>query len=323
MVGLRAVEPRECASSRASRAGGCRPGGSSSRRSTARPATPAPRAGGSVRTLHSGNQWSSASLTPVSCPSHASDPAQARGVLVLPLPLARLRPLGEPAVLDAGDARAGAGRGGSGARAGGARRGRRDGLHHRGHRGARGCGERDDARPVAAPAGALALQAGPRGLPAGAGRRREPPVRGRHVRPLRLRRLDRVLAGPAARHRRGLPRGANRCPRAGDRPGPPGQPRRPRAGRDLDALPGRRRSTAAGWRRRASRTSASSSSRRTGTATGAPRTRWRSAASSRGRARRRPRRRCRPSRRRAARASPSGSWPGRRRARCSSRSRPR
>src|SRR5919107_1459511 len=61
-----------------------------------------------VRTLHSGSQWSSASLTPVSCPTHASDPAQARGVLVLPLPLPGLRPLGEPAVLDSRDARVGA-----------------------------------------------------------------------------------------------------------------------------------------------------------------------------------------------------------------------
>src|SRR4051812_45170769 len=61
-----------------------------------------------VRTLALGSHWSSASLTPVSCPSHASDPAQARGLLVLSIPLAGLRPLGEPAVLDARDARPGA-----------------------------------------------------------------------------------------------------------------------------------------------------------------------------------------------------------------------
>ena len=42
--------------------------------------------------------------------AHGAHPAQARGVLVLPVPLARLRPLGQPAVLDARDAREGAGR---------------------------------------------------------------------------------------------------------------------------------------------------------------------------------------------------------------------
>ena len=96
-----------------------------------------------------------------------------------------------------------------------------------------------------------------------------PPVRRRQLRPLRLRRLDRVLAGPAARDRRGLPRDARRRHGAGDRPGAPGQPRRAGAGRDLDAVPGRRRSTPAGWRPRASTTCAWSSWRRTGTATSA------------------------------------------------------
>ena len=77
---------------------------------------------------------------------------------------------------------------------------------------------RDDARPVAAPAGALAFEARPGVVPAGAGGRREPPVRRRHLRPLRLGRLDRVLAGPAARHRRGLPRDARRRARSSSAP---------------------------------------------------------------------------------------------------------
>ena len=65
-------------------------------------------------------------------------------------------------------------------------------------------------------------QAGARGLPAGARGRREPAVRRRRVRPLRLGGLDRVLAGPAARHRRGLPRDARRRHGADHRPGAPG-----------------------------------------------------------------------------------------------------
>ena len=83
-------------------------------------------------------------------------------------------------------------------------------------------------------------EAGAGGVPAGAGRRRGAAVRRRRLRPLRLGRLDRVLAGPAARDRRGVPRDARRRDGAGDRPGAPGEPRRPRAGRGVDAVPARR-----------------------------------------------------------------------------------
>ena len=103
----------------------------------------------------SGSQWSSSSRISVWCPTHASDPAQARGLLVLPVPVSGLRPLGESALLDRGDARPGAGSGPFGARPEGAGRGRRDRLHHRGHRGACARDERDDARPEPAPAQAL------------------------------------------------------------------------------------------------------------------------------------------------------------------------
>ena len=69
--------------------------------------------------------------------------------------------------------------------------------------------------------------------------------------------------------------------RAGDRPGPPGEPRRPRAGRDVDALPGRRGvpgwMEAAGFDGRARRRARARLVPRPARA----RTRWRSAASSR------------------------------------------
>ena len=55
------------------------------------------------------------------------------------------------------------------------------------------------------------------GVPAAARRRRGAAVRRRRVRPLRVGRQHRVLARPAARHRRGLPRAAPGRRRRGDR----------------------------------------------------------------------------------------------------------
>ena len=140
---------------------------------------------------------------------------------------------------------------------------------------------RDDARPEPAPVGAQPVQAGAGGRaracsatprtcrsPTTASTATSPPARSSTgpTRSAGIAEAYRVTR--AGRHR------------AGDRPGAPGQPRRPRAGRDLDAVPGGRGVHAAGWRPPASRTCACASSRRTGTATGARRTRWRSAASS-------------------------------------------
>ena len=70
----------------------------------------------------------------------------------------------------------------------------------------------------------------------------------------------------------------------------PGEPRRPRAGRGVDAVPAASRTTCAGWRRPGSPTCACGRWRRTGTATPACPTRWPSAASSRSPGRRRRRR---------------------------------
>src|SRR3954454_8572089 len=64
-----------------------------------------------VRTAAEGSHSSSVAVIPLSCPVGGTDPAQAGGLLVLPVPLAGLRPLGQPAVLDAGDAGKGAGAG--------------------------------------------------------------------------------------------------------------------------------------------------------------------------------------------------------------------
>src|SRR4051794_4566471 len=83
-----------------------------------------------------------------SVPPRAPDPAQARGLLVLPVPVAAVRPVGQPALLDARDAR-------PLARARAARRPlaedrRRRGRHRLlvgGHRPARRPGEPDAARP--------------------------------------------------------------------------------------------------------------------------------------------------------------------------------
>ena len=71
----------------------------------------------------------------VPCATRAPDPAQARGVLVLPVPVATVRPVGQPAVLDHGDARPRArrGRGSTTARSHGRRR-RRHRFLLRGHR---------------------------------------------------------------------------------------------------------------------------------------------------------------------------------------------
>ena len=77
------------------------------------------------------------------------------------------------------------------------------------------------------------------------------------LRPLRLRGLDRVLAGPAARDRRGLPRDPRRRHRADHRPGAPGQPRRARSLAETWMLfPAAAEYTRAGWRPRASPTCA-------------------------------------------------------------------
>ncbi len=161
--------------------------------------------------------------------------------MVLPLPLARLRPLGQPPVLDASDALAGAGARAPGpARSRDARRGRGHRLHHRGHRRARRAGAGDDARPEPAPARAGAAQARAARLPQGAGGRRGPAVRRGLLRPLRVGRVGRVLAGAPARRGRGLPGAASRRHGAADRPAAASRACRARARGRVDAVPGGR-----------------------------------------------------------------------------------
>ena len=118
--------------------------------------------------------------------------------------------------------------------------------------------ERDDARPEPAPVGALARPS-PRSrtCPRVLGDAENLPVRRRQLRPLRLRGLDRVLAGPAAR---ASPRPTAWCAPAAPRwssarsARPTASPARwPRPG--CCSRPSR--STRAGWRPRASRTCAS------------------------------------------------------------------
>ena len=127
------------------------------------------------------------------------------------------------------------------ARAGRARRGRRDRVHHRGDRRARRPRAGDDARPEPAPARPRAPQARAGGLPEAARRRRAPPLRGRDVRPVRLRREHRVLARPAARDHGGAPRPAQGRDGRRDRPRRALQPAAAPALGRVDAVPARGR----------------------------------------------------------------------------------
>ena len=108
--------------------------------------------------------------------------------------------------------------------------------------------QRDDARPEPAPALARAPQAGAAGVHDRAGRRRGPPVRHRPLRPLRLLRLDRVLAGPAGGDRRGLPRRqAGRASRCVVGPLPPRRRARPARSPTCGCCSRPSSSTASGW----------------------------------------------------------------------------
>ena len=122
-------------------------------------------------------------------------------------------------------------------------------------------GLRDDARPEPASAPPRRAQAGARGVREGAGRRRGAAVPDRPLRPLRLRRLDRVLARTRARDRRGLPRAAARRGRARGRPGAARRPPRCAGWPSCGCCSRPSRSTATGSSARASRTSRSSPSR--------------------------------------------------------------
>ena len=150
----------------------------------------------------------------------AAAAAQDGGLLVLPGPLPGLRPLGQPAVLDAGRcarprcAPARARR----ARAAHARRRRRHGLHDGGDRRGRRRRAGHDARPEPAPARPRRGQAGAGARREGAGRRRGPALPHRPLRPLRVGGQHRVLARAPAGDRRGLPRAAPRGARRADRP---------------------------------------------------------------------------------------------------------
>src|SRR3954452_10969862 len=177
-----------------------------------------------------------------SVPDGAAHPAQARGVLVLPLPLAALRRVGEPAVLDARDARSRAG----------ARPARRPRARHRRRRRRHrlllggGCPSRRRREPHAArPEPAPALPRAPEARAAGrhgrAGRRGGAPVRHGPLRPLGLVRQHRVLARPARSDRRRVPRPQAGWHRPARRPAPARAAARPPPRRPVDDLPARGR----------------------------------------------------------------------------------
>ena len=241
MVGLRAVDARDPPAAPAARAGACPRAGSPV---AARPQrvrrTRRPRAGGACARSPRAATGPAPRVTPVSCRSRAADPAQARGVLVLPVPVARVRPLGEPAVLDARRcARQALGRGAAGrpgltvldAGAG-------TGFTTEGIVAARRRGARDDARPEPAPAGAQrAPSRRSRGCPRVLGDAENLPFADdafdRYVSAGSIEYWPDPQRGIAEAYR--VTRAGRR--RAGDRPGPPRQPRRPRARRDVDAVP--------------------------------------------------------------------------------------
>ncbi len=204
--------------------------------------------------------------------AHAADPAQAGGVLVLPLPLARLRPLGQPAVLDARDARPRA-RGRAARRRRGCEvldAGAGTGFTTEGIVERVDAGARDDARPEPAPARARRAQAGAGALREAARRRRGAAVR--------RRRFDRYVSAGCIEYwpdpQRGIAEAYRVLRPAASAlvigPVPPGEPRSSRrlAERGCSSRP--RRSTASGSSAPASRTSRSTRSRPTGTATAAP-----------------------------------------------------
>ena len=174
--------------------------------------------------------------------AHAADPAQAGGLVVLPVPVARLRRLGQSAVLDAGDARAGAG-----ARAAGpagsrdARRRRRHRLHDGGDRRHVDPAQGDDGRPEPAPARTRAAR------PALAACREL--LGDAEALPFGDDAFDRYVSAGSIEYwpdpQRGIAEAYRvlraRRRRRRDRPGPPGEADRPPPRRDVDAVPGERR----------------------------------------------------------------------------------